>query len=321
MLLDRERSFNPLQQDRIQQFDLAHGEPVRHETGWLIFEDGSSRSQWGDVLEPAETLSPADRRKWQIYWAKEKLLQLAEQFHNQKEAALKSLAEEDRQKLQALHDRICRIRTNLDALENPPPPPVQVRKPTHGVRGEFYGDGQAHLDDLKRCLQREQATVNDLRRDINWRRQRLSEEQQQGASIQKWDERLEARQQRVEDLEADIADHEKWLALPFWRRKKINERLAQAERENVAMEARANAKRRRSIAAMTLPFVEEEGESFDEKHDAAVRQETAAWHEHAAQLRERDRQPSIEQAARDENAEAEREAAARHKRPAKKARS
>lgn len=321
MLIDRERSFNPLQADRVRQFDVAHSGingPVRHETGWLIFEDGSSRDAHGDRLDPADLLEPKERRRWQIYWCQKTITLLAERFRQQRQVALQSLSEEDEAKVQATHDRLVQIKKNLDALEQEQASGTRpVERPvTHGVRGgalsDRYADGKEHLRKLsaafgERVLQLEHAkSVLKAAQGDQIEPARLAFE--------------DAERRKDESIDA-LRAHRRWLRMPLAKRQKINEALLAEKRERDRAEYEPYRQRKERLGKLSLGFVEDD-ESLqspsqqraaqERQHDDAVRAEGAAFLTPRMAEREerlaRARNQDIEQAARDEFAEAVTEA-------------
>lgn len=276
MIIDRERSFNPLQADRVRQFDSAHfGKDgyVKDETGtYIVFEDGSARDLHGDRLDPADVLQPAERRRWQIYWCQKMIAVLSEKFRRQKAIALRTLSDEDRQQLQQLHARIVEIKANLDAIEQETPQQVALaRKPTHGVqgdgfRGEHFADGEKHLQDLEEGLR-------------HWQQQREhATDQQAVANAERW----------IVHCDDKIRNHVRWMNLPFKRRERINESLKRAMQERDRAEYEEYQQRQAEIAALNLAFVEDvddlqtpEQKRFatEKQHEATLRQETQTWHD------------------------------------------
>lgn len=325
MLIDRERSFNPLQADRVRQFDAEHGDKVRHETGWYIFADGSNRDAHGDVLEDASVMKPADRRKWQTYWHRQMIQSLAERFRREREKALQTLNEEDEAKVQALHDRLVELKKNLDKIEQEATAPP-VREVTHGIRGgeawHPYADGQEHLRKLRtaraKCDQELEHAV------------RLLKAAKGDAVATARRDHAIAERRAEESLDALIA-HRRWLRLPFAKRKEINEALLAEKSERDRREYEPYRQRKERLAKLSLGFVEDDAdmqspsqrrEAEDRQRDDAVREEGAAFLSPRMAAKEerleRARKQDVEQASRNEFAEAAAEAEELAPKPAKR---
>ncbi len=314
MLLDRERSFNPLQADRVRAFDSAHfgsDGPVRDENGaWLIFEDGSARDLYGDRLDPADQLSPKERRRWQIFWCKKKIPQLSELFRRQRMIALQTLSDEDKVKLQAMHDRLVQIKQNLDALESSPTAAPQ-REKTHGARGhdQFFADGAEVLQRLERFQYTERTCLADAERELHLLTQKLPPNEVEGnVDVAKVQRQVDYRERQIAHYDKLIADHQAWMAMPYQERAAINERLWADYLAQGRAEGEKNLKKKAAIAAINLSFIEEENMTPEDRHQATLQKETDDWLNPRMEQRERARNEAAELAAKAEVAEAEREA-------------
>lgn len=312
-------NFNPLLESKVAQFDAKHGLPVLDdEGGWLIYGDGSSRKltpgQY-DFVEAAD--QPADvTAKWRKFWCKKMIVLLAERFGRQQDIALRATgvsAARELEALRTLHDQLVTIKQTLDDLNNADAPAPQLDCTTwYDCRPSgVLLEGMTPIATLELAVRNLERSCDQIRRELD--HVTSSPLTRNDSKVGIWEERLEARLERLHQAKEAVRLQREWQAKPLEERQAIAREVLQAGYDEYKAAQAARQKHLAAVRSLSVAFVDDEAGlqtpeqkrlAEDQQREDVIRQESSEWLSSRMGDKERKRNEDVEHSARDEFAEA-----------------